>query len=91
MDKTNQSYYGETKLHYLTTDRAFEGAVPLSKFLLNSLRLFLNIWSLTYFIHNFQKRMGQCMMFSGLPQVLNLLLSMDVSLNSSDVNRNISD
>uniref|UniRef100_A0ACD5YVW3 Uncharacterized protein n=1 Tax=Avena sativa TaxID=4498 RepID=A0ACD5YVW3_AVESA len=31
VDKTNQSYYGETKLHYLTTDRAFEGAVPLKK------------------------------------------------------------
>ena len=34
VDKTNQSYYGETKLNYLTTDRAFEGIVPLSKFLL---------------------------------------------------------
>jgi len=33
VDKTNQSYYGETKLNYLTTDRAFEGIVPLSKFL----------------------------------------------------------
>ncbi|KQK00250.1 eukaryotic translation initiation factor 2A [Brachypodium distachyon] len=31
VDKTNQSYYGETKLHYLTTDRAFEGTVPLKK------------------------------------------------------------
>ncbi|KAG8071373.1 hypothetical protein GUJ93_ZPchr0006g42556 [Zizania palustris] len=31
VDKTNQSYYGETKLHYLTTDRAFEGMVPLTK------------------------------------------------------------
>lgn len=31
VDKTNQSYYGETKLHYLTTDRAFEGIVPLKK------------------------------------------------------------
>uniref|UniRef100_A0A0E0K253 Translation initiation factor beta propellor-like domain-containing protein n=1 Tax=Oryza punctata TaxID=4537 RepID=A0A0E0K253_ORYPU len=29
VDKTNQSYYGETKLNYLTTDRAFEGIVPL--------------------------------------------------------------
>jgi hypothetical protein len=33
VDKTNQSYYGETKLNYLTTDRAFEGIVPLSKYL----------------------------------------------------------
>jgi len=31
VDKTNQSYYGETKLNYLTTDRAFEGIVPLKK------------------------------------------------------------
>jgi hypothetical protein len=33
VDKTNQSYYGETMLNYLTTDRAFEGIVPLSKYL----------------------------------------------------------
>ncbi|KAG4156659.1 hypothetical protein ERO13_D02G010200v2 [Gossypium hirsutum] len=31
VDKTNQSYYGESKLHYLTTDGAFEGLVPLRK------------------------------------------------------------
>ncbi|GLT91582.1 hypothetical protein SLE2022_094630 [Rubroshorea leprosula] len=31
VDKTNQSYYGESKLNYLTTDGAFEGVVPLRK------------------------------------------------------------
>ncbi|GAV72950.1 eIF2A domain-containing protein, partial [Cephalotus follicularis] len=31
VDKTNQSYYGESKLNYLTTDGAHEGLVPLSK------------------------------------------------------------
>ncbi|KAJ8445238.1 hypothetical protein Cgig2_024444 [Carnegiea gigantea] len=29
VDKTNQSYYGESKLNYLTTDGAHEGLVPL--------------------------------------------------------------
>lgn len=29
VDKTNQSYYGETKLNYLTTDGTYEGLVPL--------------------------------------------------------------
>lgn len=32
VDKTNQSYYGETKLNYLTTDGTHEGLVPLRKF-----------------------------------------------------------
>ncbi|KAG5589599.1 hypothetical protein H5410_040113 [Solanum commersonii] len=31
VDKTNQSYYGESKLNYLTTDGAHEGLVPLRK------------------------------------------------------------
>ncbi|KAK8548287.1 hypothetical protein V6N12_061204 [Hibiscus sabdariffa] len=31
VDKTNQSYYGESKLNYLTTDGTFEGLVPLKK------------------------------------------------------------
>ncbi|KAI5676054.1 hypothetical protein M9H77_07004 [Catharanthus roseus] len=31
VDKTNQSYYGESKLNYLTTDGAYEGLVPLRK------------------------------------------------------------
>ncbi|KAL2529947.1 Eukaryotic translation initiation factor eIF2A family protein [Forsythia ovata] len=31
VDKTNQSYYGETKLNYLTTDGTHEGLVPLRK------------------------------------------------------------
>ncbi|KAK1267739.1 hypothetical protein QJS04_geneDACA015528 [Acorus gramineus] len=31
VDKTNQSYYGESKLNYLTTDGSHEGLVPLSK------------------------------------------------------------
>lgn len=31
VDKTNQSYYGETKLHYLTIDGTHEGLVPLGK------------------------------------------------------------
>lgn len=30
VDKTNQSYYGESKLNYLTTDGSYEGLVPLS-------------------------------------------------------------
>lgn len=29
VDKTNQSYYGESKLNYLTTDGTYEGLVPL--------------------------------------------------------------
>ncbi|KAG5552513.1 hypothetical protein RHGRI_010558 [Rhododendron griersonianum] len=29
VDKTNQSYYGESKLNYLTTDGTHEGVVPL--------------------------------------------------------------
>ncbi|CAN6802148.1 unnamed protein product [Brassica oleracea] len=29
VDKTNKSYYGETKLHYLTVDGTHEGLVPL--------------------------------------------------------------
>ena len=32
VDKTNQSYYGESKLNYLTTDGTHEGLVPLRKF-----------------------------------------------------------
>ncbi|KAK6260260.1 hypothetical protein SCA6_014734 [Theobroma cacao] len=31
VDKTNQSYYGESKLTYLTTDGTHEGLVPLRK------------------------------------------------------------
>ncbi|CAH9120821.1 unnamed protein product [Cuscuta epithymum] len=31
VDKTNQSYYGETKLNYLTSDGTHEGLVPLRK------------------------------------------------------------
>nr|GME15605.1 eukaryotic translation initiation factor 2A [Ipomoea batatas] len=31
VDKTNQSYYGETKLNYLTTDGSHDGLVPLRK------------------------------------------------------------
>ncbi|KAM7277780.1 hypothetical protein ACFE04_004914 [Oxalis oulophora] len=31
VDKTNQSYYGESKLNYLTTDGSHEGIVPLRK------------------------------------------------------------
>lgn len=34
VDKTNQSYYGESKLCYLTTDGKHEGLVPLRMFLL---------------------------------------------------------
>lgn len=33
VDKTNQSYYGESKLNYLTTDGIHEGLVPLRMFL----------------------------------------------------------
>lgn len=29
VDKTNQSYYGESKLNYLTTDGSYEGLVAL--------------------------------------------------------------
>eukprot|EP00271_Cylindrocystis_brebissonii_P005728 TRINITY_DN17941_c0_g1_i1.p1 TRINITY_DN17941_c0_g1~~TRINITY_DN17941_c0_g1_i1.p1 ORF type:complete len:626 (+),score=122.31 TRINITY_DN17941_c0_g1_i1:276-2153(+) len=31
VDKTNQSYYGDSSLHYLASDGTFEGAVPLGK------------------------------------------------------------
>ena len=34
VDKTNQSYYGESKLHYLTTDGTYEGLVTLRMFLI---------------------------------------------------------
>ena len=29
VDKTNQSYYGESGLHFLACDASFEGSVPL--------------------------------------------------------------
>lgn len=32
VDKTNQSYYGETKLYYLTLDGSHDGPVSLRKF-----------------------------------------------------------
>lgn len=32
VDKTNQSYYGETKLYYLTLDCSYDGLVSLRKF-----------------------------------------------------------
>jgi translation initiation factor 2A len=32
VDKTNQSYYGESKLNYLTTNGSHEGLVPLRMF-----------------------------------------------------------
>ena len=32
VDKSNQSYMGETRLHFLTSDGRHEGAVPLSEF-----------------------------------------------------------
>lgn len=31
VDKTNQSYYGETRLHFLTSNGSHEGSIPLSK------------------------------------------------------------
>lgn len=31
VDKTNQGYYGETNLNYLTTDGIHDGLVPLRK------------------------------------------------------------
>lgn len=31
VDKTNQNYYGESRLHFLTSDGRHEGAVPLSE------------------------------------------------------------
>ncbi|KAH7445651.1 hypothetical protein KP509_01G018900 [Ceratopteris richardii] len=31
VDKSNQSYYGEARLHYLRSDGSYEGLVPLSK------------------------------------------------------------
>lgn len=31
VDKTNQSYYGESSLHYLKVDGSVEGSVPLNK------------------------------------------------------------
>lgn len=31
VDKTNQNYYGDSALHYLSTDGTFEGSVPLGK------------------------------------------------------------
>ncbi|RXH73585.1 hypothetical protein DVH24_016407 [Malus domestica] len=43
VDKTNQSYYGESKLNYLTTDGSHEGLVPLPYQYCN---LFLNAQSL---------------------------------------------
>lgn len=41
VDKTNQSYYGETKLNYLTIDGSHEGLVTLSKFGLYMLSLYV--------------------------------------------------
>lgn len=47
VDKTNQSYYGETRLHFLTSDGKHEGAVPLSMCALSCLFL---CYSLSRFI-----------------------------------------
>ncbi|PPR87395.1 hypothetical protein GOBAR_AA33298 [Gossypium barbadense] len=53
VDKTNQSYYGESKLHYLTTDGAFEGLVPLRMFLLKLLLFFpfFTLYNLLTLLH----------------------------------------
>lgn len=82
VDKTNQSYYGETKLNYLTTNGTHEGLVPLS--MLHSLNCanqsqFYWFQDAHYLIY-FQVKKDQFMMFSGHMRGQNLLLFMGVSL-----------
>ena len=43
VDKTNQSYYGESKLNYLTTDGTHEGLVPLRMLLLSFFTFFFGV------------------------------------------------
>ncbi|KAH0453799.1 hypothetical protein IEQ34_018123 [Dendrobium chrysotoxum] len=86
VDKTNQSYYGESKLNYLTTDGSHEGLVPLSMFsflfcchrfpsffFMYEVRI-IDLWSIC------QGRRVPFMMFNGHPRVWNLPLSMDLFL-----------
>lgn len=73
VDKTNKSYYGESNLHFISTDASFEGSVPLSKWIFrnsNILRNFNVVFP--------QVRRAQFMMFSGPHQGRNLWLFMDV-------------
>ncbi|OEL24831.1 Eukaryotic translation initiation factor 2A [Dichanthelium oligosanthes] len=67
VDKTNQSYYGETKLNYLTTDRAFEGIVPLSKLLLFSLIHFTKPHALTISLTSLSRPVIVLAGFGNLP------------------------
>lgn len=64
VDKTNQSYYGESKLNYLTTDGTHEGLVPLRKFQILNPNQFITAYSLI-FLNIWQVRRGLFMMFSG--------------------------
>jgi hypothetical protein len=81
VDKTNQSYYGESKLNYLTTNGSHEGLVPLRMFGISFSVFWLSADTVTFdcLIHE-QVKKGQFTMFSGHVLVQNLLLFMDVSL-----------
>ena len=91
VDKTNQSYYGESKLCYLTTDGKHEGLVPLRMFLLLlkeliidciiSIRITSSSFSKKKIIINWQGKRVLFMMLSGLILAWNLLLYMDVSFS----------
>jgi len=72
VDKTNQSYYGESKLYYLTTDGVHEGLVPLRMFLLLLFKEELMVGSrkstmrITIFVLNiWQGKRGLFMMLNG--------------------------
>lgn len=87
VDKTNQSYYGESKLCYLTTDGMHEGLVPLRMFLsllkdlIIGYRISVRRIMIFFFLKNWQGKMGLFMMLSGHILVWNLLLYMGVSFS----------
>ena len=87
VDKTNQSYYGDSKLCYLTSDGMHEGLVPLRMFLLLVKELIIgyimSIRRVTFYFFwtNWQGKMGPFTMLSGHILAWNLLLYMGVSFS----------
>lgn len=90
VDKTNQSYYGESKLNYLTTDGTHEGLVPLRTFQLTLCTLGTSWALLIIGIYFWQVKRVLFMMFSGHIQAQSLLLFMDVSFSQKQFDRKIS-
>ena len=58
VDKTNQSYYGESKLNYLTTDGSHEGLVPLRMCPFIISQIFVIAFKLVLIIETFAGKEG---------------------------------